>query len=403
MNDSLAGVQPSGGDETCTACGQRLSPVSGWQVQRICGQCGQDIYLAEPGEDGKGLKVQQGDRFHIPAGSIRMSLDPRKASTTFTRAGASWFVELLHMQGLAKTVDELDSQLEYYDKQATDALKSSPLLRDVDFDGATAGDEIFRIVGTSQATVEYAAFQVVMLVGFVQDAIAEGDTRKAAWLMGHLAVTRSLFLHRDNLEETLWRGYTLGGFRRLYDLWLENKDNAHEEYWQEVLTENAIVLSQVFSFPVIVLKDKAYVGGKGISNSGGKIVDFLLANGVTQNAAIVEIKTPKTRLLGTEYRQDIFSISEELTGAVNQAATYKDNLLKTYTTLAYNSDQLFDAFSPQCLVIAGTLEGQVKSKFQRRSFELFRLGLRDVQVLTFDEVFHKVKVLVDLLEGETPE
>jgi hypothetical protein len=38
-------------------------------------------------------------------------------------------------------------------------------------------------------------------------------------------------------------------------------------------------------------------------------------------------------------------------------------------------------------------------KKKNKSFELFRSGLNDVQIITYDELFGKVQFLIDLLEG----
>jgi len=40
---------------------------------------------------------------------------------------------------------------------------------------------------------------------------------------------------------------------------------------------------------------------------------------------------------------------------------------------------------------------------QRKSLELFRMGLKDVRVITYDELFGKVEFLVSLLEGTVDE
>ena len=74
----------------------------------------------------------------------------------------------------------------------------------------------------------------------------------------------------------------------------------------------------MFSWPCTVVKDQAYVGGKNVSNTRGKIVDFLVKNRITENAVLIEIKTPQTPLLGREYRQGVINISEDLSGAILQ-------------------------------------------------------------------------------------
>ncbi|MBK9983876.1 MAG: hypothetical protein IPP15_16155 [Saprospiraceae bacterium] len=47
-----------------------------------------------------------------------------------------------------------------------------------------------------------------------------------------------------------------------------------EKKWQKFLKIHSWIFSYLFSFPIILHKDEAYVGGKGISNTNGKITDF---------------------------------------------------------------------------------------------------------------------------------
>ena len=36
---------------------------------------------------------------------------------------------------------------------------------------------------------------------------------------------------------------------------------------------------QIFSYSAVLFQDKAYVGGKGIDNKGGNVIDFIYQNG----------------------------------------------------------------------------------------------------------------------------
>jgi hypothetical protein len=190
----------------------------------------------------------------------------------------------------------------------------------------------------------------------------------------------------------------LARLKAVLDIWKAERDNSDEEFWQDTLAQNAFVLSQVFSYPTLVLKEKAYVGGKGIENRGGGVLDFLLANRITGNVALVEIKTPETKLIGSEYRPGVPNISSDLSGAVIQVTGYRDSLIKQYSELLTSSESEFDAFDPECLVIAGDAKQELKAKRARRSFELYRCGLRSVRVITYDELFLKIEMLISLLE-----
>ena len=215
------------------------------------------------------------------------------------------------------------------------------------------------------------------------------------------AVSKLEALTPDNLNQlnTLIGISTL---KKVLAIWDENRENDDEEFWQQVLTDNAVLFAQVFSFPVVVVQEKAFVGGKSISNRSGNIVDFLVKNGLTENAALIEIKKPTTPLLSKEYRKDVFNVSDELTGAVLQVSNYKNSLLRHFTSLTHpdsGPDLRIEAFDPRCLVVVGSLARDCTEAACRKSFELFRAALRDVQVVTFDELFAKVRILLDLLEG----
>jgi hypothetical protein len=193
----------------------------------------------------------------------------------------------------------------------------------------------------------------------------------------------------------------ISSLKSVLSVWENNRNNPAEEFWQAYLSKNSFVFSQIFSIPIIVLKDKAYVGGKGIENIGGGILDYLYTNKITKNVVFIEIKTPQTKLLGSEYRHSVYSISNEISGAIIQVANYRDSLTKEYYALVGKSKHNFEAFNPPCMVIAGNIEEELIDSDKRKSFELFRNGLKNVEIISFDELFTKVKLLIDLLEGNT--
>lgn len=167
------------------------------------------------------------------------------------------------------------------------------------------------------------------------------------------------------------------------------------EKWQEFLTSNQWLLSLIFNVPVTFFHSKAYLGGKGLSNKGGKVIDFIYKNNLTENVALIEIKTPFTKLINQEYREDIYSMSEDLSGGVNQLLTYKQTLLSSYKSLYDVNANVFD---PQCILIIGTMKQLSKDDGTLLSFELYRNSLRNITVLTFDELFYKLDHLIALLK-----
>jgi hypothetical protein len=180
--------------------------------------------------------------------------------------------------------------------------------------------------------------------------------------------------------------------------WRQNRANGSEEFWQSLLASQSFVLEQVFSLPIVVIEDKAYVGGKTITNSGGHVADFLVKNSVTDAVGLIEIKTPKAPLLGAQYRSGIYNISSELSGAVQQVLAYRASLAEERHQLLRHYPNL-GPISPRCLVIIGHAGVELCDSGKRQAFEMYRAQLKDVEVITYDEVFFRTQRLVAVLEG----
>lgn len=182
------------------------------------------------------------------------------------------------------------------------------------------------------------------------------------------------------------------------DTWRANENNADEEFWQQLLIEHQFIMENLFAFPIAIVAQKAYVGGKQLDNKGANLLDYLLKNELTSNAIILEIKTPRTHLLGSEYRDGLYNPSKELTGAVLQALDYRMSFTQTsFMFKAQGSD--VDAAEPPCFVIAGHT-AQLDMPEKKKSFELFRRQFRGVQLNTFDELFARADKQLKLLLKE---
>lgn len=195
----------------------------------------------------------------------------------------------------------------------------------------------------------------------------------------------------------------LTNLKNVLSFWEKNKKESSEKFWQDYLKEHTWILSQLFSTPTLLIQDEAYVGGKTTNNAGGKLVDFLYANPFSKDAVLVEIKTPSTPLVtNTEYRSGVYPAHKELIGAVTQVLTYKGSLQSEYSNILIDNVRSgnsidFDVINPSCVVIAGRFDS-LEDVRQKHSFELYRKELRSVMVITFDELFMRVKSLIDLLE-----
>ncbi len=204
-------------------------------------------------------------------------------------------------------------------------------------------------------------------------------------------------LQNENLNN-LSISLNIERLQRVAHLMADNLDNSSEEYWQStIFKDNQWILAQIFSKPCTIFQDKAYMGGKGINNSSGNVCDFLYKNNLSNNIAIIEIKTPCTKLCGTKYR-GTYSMSHELSGAVNQVLNYKDSLTKEYYIRNNCSEDSFRVLSPECVVIVGKLSSLTQDEID--AFELYRNSLNGVIVITFDELYQRIQGLIDILRDD---
>lgn len=331
-----------------------------------------------------------------------------EATGRFSRQGLSWLPEMRLFLNQAPTPNEVMSTIEAYYKYASDILHKSPLAEGLDLNNKEDIPKLENRLASHQYSSEWWAGKLItqiVQICHIMDNMKKEDNeiQSALWEMNKLTNTYSMLVFKETLEATLWSGYMVNNLKNILKIWNKYKGNDKELFWQKTFQENSIILSQVFSFPAINIKGTIYVGSKSYKNTGANQVDFLLKNNLTKNTALVEIKTPQTRITGKLYRDSVYSISTHITGAIVQISNYKDSLTKDYHTLVGNrkeGEEKINAFNPQCIVIAGNAQAELKTEAHIKSFELFRSGLKDVQLITYDELFSKIEILIDLIEGK---
>ena len=171
---------------------------------------------------------------------------------------------------------------------------------------------------------------------------------------------------------------------------LMSAKNDNEKQWQTFFGNNAWILTHLFPFEVILRKQEAYVGGKTIDNDEGRVVDFLFENGFRDNYALLEIKTHKKDLLKkVPYRKpDAFAYSDDLSGGISQCLDQKEIFMAENGSKAKIMD-------PKCILVIG-LKSNL-SENQSRCFELLRANQKNVDIVSFDELFAKLKGLLKVL------
>jgi hypothetical protein len=386
----------------CVMCGVDLTPPEGAHTRRDCEVCGRGLYKLPT---DTGLKVETGESVVLPAGAIRIGLHPGGGVGQLTYHGMSWFVRSLLGNSAADEKDQILDSLKLTEEHASYVVENSPLVEGFDLSTTEGANAAIDALREDESSIEWQAFLKGAFASIAKGAIEDGDPVLSAF-----AAQRSMLAHAGlvfdrDLKPLVWRGYGSVGADQLGEAlayWESHRAcEEGEEFWQQALRTRPFLLNQLLAAPVVVEEGKAYVGGKGISNTGGNIVDFLLKQPVLGNVVLLEIKTPSTELLRkTPYRDNVYAPSFELSGGVTQLATYRQSLLNDYHRI--REERPINAFNPRCVLLLGNGERELDEKYRRESFELFRNTVRDVDVVTYDELFARAAALRDLLISPEP-
>jgi len=380
---------------TCPKCEQVVERPDIPHVIRSCDQCGRALRIHEPGAHGIGMQVRKGDVPVIPKDWLRLSLNPLKSTGQLSRYGLQWFAEQIHIEDLPMKKDEINSEITRAKERCNAVLTASQLISGLDIENPKDADQIIAKLKENRDTAEWWALLMGTYIAILQDSIEQGDLLQAVWTMGCAERCRSMLLFKEQLEEVVWMGQSAKRIVDILHTWDNNQSNDDEGFWQRTLRENAYAISQVFAVPVVFIKESAYVGGMNIDRQNAKLVDYLFSLESSQEAVLVEIKTPATKLLGRKYRAT-YRPSPELAGAVMQALDYRRTLPTNLATITTGTEHKLKAFSPRCTVIIGNGKKELDTEQKRTAFELFRSNSKDVEIITYDELFRKLDVLANL-------
>lgn len=187
--------------------------------------------------------------------------------------------------------------------------------------------------------------------------------------------------------------------------------NGPEAVWQNFFESN----HWIFGGALFLISAGAIDAGKltrivaGSSVAGrGKIADALLkTRGRIGALCFVEIKSHGTPLLkSTPYRPGVWAPSEHVVGAISQVQRTIQLAERTIEkslrpTDAEGNPTSGDAYliRPRSVVVCGDLEQFVTplgvNEDQYSSFELFRRHLQGPEIVTFDELLERAKLMVD--------
>jgi hypothetical protein len=178
----------------------------------------------------------------------------------------------------------------------------------------------------------------------------------------------------------------------------------NEDWWQQFFEENIFALQLLFGGPTVFVDAQVAIGEGGNSAKGKKIADYLMKNAMTNNASLVEIKKPSTKLMKrTPYREGVYGVQSEISAAVTQVLDQALQLTRhEATTKARTGDASWVSNAPRCFVVAGRAS-ELDTSDKAKSFDLYREHLAGVRLVTYDEVLEQLKTLRHFLAAEAPQ
>lgn len=195
----------------------------------------------------------------------------------------------------------------------------------------------------------------------------------------------------------------------------EHRGLTPEGVWQKFFERNAWIfgtsLSLIHFGPLDNRKMEQLVRGFSVTGPGKRVDALLRSHAVVSTTCFVEIKRHDTALITEgQYRSGIWQPSKELSGAVAQiqgtVASALDQWHSQETVYDVNGNptgEILFTTEPRSYVICGSLsEFQTTSGVNDRrfrSFELYRRNLVRPEVVTFDELYQRARLIVEANQG----
>jgi hypothetical protein len=177
-----------------------------------------------------------------------------------------------------------------------------------------------------------------------------------------------------------------------------------EKVWQHFFSSNPWIFGFGLDYRFLgILQDEAHIAPTDLAGRNGSISDFLM--GSTNFTVLVEVKTPETKLFQKGInRANSWQLSSDLIGSVSQILEQKASWQVRAETNARNNfsdnGELIQqrTADPKSILIIGSgnaFGGDEKSRaIKLRTFELFRRDSRNVEIVTYDELYERAKFIV---------
>jgi antiviral defense system Shedu protein SduA len=177
------------------------------------------------------------------------------------------------------------------------------------------------------------------------------------------------------------------------DLERRIKNDKSERTWQDYLKQNITVIQQGY----IALISKANIGVLGT-----RFPDFLLVT-YDEYLDILEIKTPATEMLSEDADHKNYYWNREISKAIAQIENYIQAVEEIGPTIRTKAQDLYGidlrVIKPRGIIFAGNSSQFKADKLIQDDFRLLNQGLKNVTVVTYDELLTRLQNYIHALSG----
>ncbi|MFZ2634121.1 MAG: Shedu immune nuclease family protein [Desulfosalsimonadaceae bacterium] len=216
-----------------------------------------------------------------------------------------------------------------------------------------------------------------------------------------------------DIVNTSFRKRELGIFKMLIDncdYWKtyasENciVDKSEEKVWQSFFEKNEWIFGYGLDYRFqTILQQESHVSDVELNGSNTVIADYLL--GDKKFTTFVEVKKPSTPLFGTiKNRSNSWRLSNDVVHSVSQILEQKASGLIKLDKQQYDSfgnPISQKAYDSRVILIIGhwkQLEessNALECEIKKKTFELFRNDSRNIEILTYDELYDRARYIVE--------
>lgn len=241
---------------------------------------------------------------------------------------------------------------------------------------------------------------VVDNIEIVQEALSNNVTPKDIINFGYRKAQLEIFdklLHEagffENYRETIKEEFKTG--------------QGDEAVWQKFFEKNTWILGYgldyIFNSELDSKKLEQVTSGSTFFENGKRIDALLKSTGAINSLCFCELKLSTDALLkqvNKSYRVESWQISEDLSGAIAQVQRTIQKALvdiKTKTEIKDKQDNLTGEtlylYNPKAFILIGNLKEFIIddkiNEIKFSSFEMFRRNLRNIEILTYDELYQR--------------